>query len=369
MARPSSSDGSNEAYERALREAEVVDLTRVIKSGCVTIGQDPQGYPVIAFIPTIGFDFGEKSDETLHQIYLLFIKLAHPIVTSGPYSIVYSRKSTDWRKPLVYDYYLMLPEKEKKNLKKLYVISPQMGIRMFFTITRMFLSAEFYSKLVFIENIAEFQRIIPPKMIILPYNFLNSEDADRGLKSSGIAVPLSLDYDPTYCTTSIMQRCVRFLRNNGGLRKVGIFRVAGNENQLSLVRVRLQPPIYFTKTQMRAYMNSIIIGLEDTDYRANERTGTAQPRKKSGAVLNDDVSYNLSTVVITEIESVAQTLKLSLRTLAEPLITFKAFDVLMRITQIFDRKQCSKEKWQTEVGAIIKSMPVEHRNTLCYLLE
>jgi hypothetical protein len=148
-------------YSKVLQEFESANLSRVIESGCVTVGNDMEGFSVIAFIPTLGFDYGEKSEETLHLIYLLFIRQAHPIVTSGPYSIVYSRKSVDWRKPLVYDYYQMLSEKDKKNLRKLYVISPQIGIRMFFTITRMFLSAEFHSKLVFVENIAEFQRVVP----------------------------------------------------------------------------------------------------------------------------------------------------------------------------------------------------------------
>jgi hypothetical protein len=300
----------NDQYEKLLREAETANLSRVLKSGCVSIGRDLQGYPAISFIPSMGFDYGDKSEETLHQIYLLFVKMAHSIVTSGPYSVVYSRKSVDWRKPLIYDYYEMLPEKAKKNLVKLYVINPQIGMRMFFAITRVFLSAEFYKKLVFVENIAEFQRIVPPKLLILPYNFLRNEDAERGLKCSGVSVPLTLDYVPIFGTTSIMKRCTRFLRQSGGLKKVGLFRVAGNENQLSLVRVRLQPPIYFTKNQMRAYMNSIIVGLDDDDYRANERNGMSlkrNPNKKNDAAQADeDITFNLSTVVITDVESVAQ---------------------------------------------------------------
>jgi hypothetical protein len=291
-------------YESLLRIAQSSDLTMVMKTGCVSLGHDLQGFPVISFIPTIGFGYGDKSEDTLRQIYLLFIKLAHPVVSSGPFSIVYSRKSPDWRKPLVYEYYKMLPEKEKKNLLKIYVINPQVGVRMFFAITRVFLSAEFYRKLVFVECIAEFQRIIPPKKFILPYHYLSAEDAERGLKSSGVSVPLTLDFVPTFGTTSIMKRCTTFLRQNGGLRRVGLFRVAGNETQLSLVRVRLQPPIYFSKIQMRSYMNSIIIGLDDEDYRANERCGLSMRTPKTQSTT--DVNFDLSTVVITDIESVAQ---------------------------------------------------------------
>jgi hypothetical protein len=104
-----------------------------------------------------------------------------------------------------------------------------------------------------------------------------------------------------------MKKCTTYLRKSDGLKRVGIFRVAGNENQLSLVRVRLQPPLYFSKTQMRAYMNSIIIGLEDEDKRANERNGSINTRKKpQSADAEEDVSYNLSTVVLTDVESVAQ---------------------------------------------------------------
>jgi hypothetical protein len=292
-------------YDSILKLAETTDFSRIQKSGSVSVGKDLSGYPIITFFPTIGYDYGDNADETVNLIYLLFVKLAHNIITSGPFSIVYSRKSADWRKPLVYEYYKMLPEKEKKNLIKIFVINPQVGIRMFFAITRVFLSADFYKKLVFVENIAEFQRIVPPKKLILPYNYLSTEDQEKGLKCSGVSVPLSLDFVSSFGTTSIMKRCTKFLKDSGGLKRVGIFRVAGNENQLSLVRVRLQPPIYFTKKQMREYMNTIIVGLNDEDYRSNQRSvSSVKMSKKLNEI--EDVSFHLSTVVITDIETVAQ---------------------------------------------------------------
>ena len=296
-------------YDLLLKEASQTDLSRVTNSGCVTIGKDLQGLPVIAFIPNLNFDYSEKSEDTVRQIYLLFVLTAHPIISNGPFSLAYSRKSVDWRKPVIYEYYKILNEDMKRNLKNMYVINPQIGNRMFYTLARVFFSAEFYKKLIFCEDVADFQRIVPPKLLILPYNFLCAEDTERGLKCSGVSIPLLLDYVAQYGTTSIMKRCTTFLRSHGGLRKTGLFRVAGNENQLSLVRVRLQPPIFLSKDQMRQYAKSIIIGLDDEDLRSSERIGipsSVSNKSIKKPVSDDDVAYHLSTVVINEVETVAQ---------------------------------------------------------------
>jgi hypothetical protein len=68
---------------------------------------------------------------------------------------------------------------------------------MFFEFARVFLSQKFYSKLQFVETVAEFQRIIPPTKLNLPLNFLVAEDEDRGLKASGVSIPLAIDFDET----------------------------------------------------------------------------------------------------------------------------------------------------------------------------
>jgi hypothetical protein len=260
-----SEDGDDTVYLHHLKQAQDADLSFVENSGCVTQGRSESGYPVLAFFPSIGFGFRDKSEELLRQMLLLFIKTADAVV-SQPYSIVYAHASVSWanQQPVIYDYYKILPRKYKKNLLKIYVMHPQSSVKMFFELTKMFLSPKFYDKLQFVETVAEFQTIIPPTSIQLPYSFMQAEDDSRGLKPSGVVVPLLVDFDPNAGTTSIMYRCVKFLREHEGLSRKGLFRIPGNETLLSLVRTRLQPPVNLEPRLMRYYMKCVCIGAEES---------------------------------------------------------------------------------------------------------
>jgi hypothetical protein len=60
-----------------------------------------------------------------------------------------------------------------------------------------------------------------------------------------------------------MHKCAEYLRKHG-LHRTGLFRVAGHELTMNLVRVRIQPPPNASKEQMRAMVNCIMIGEEVT---------------------------------------------------------------------------------------------------------
>lgn len=251
-------------YLSYLREAQSTDLSDVEYTGCVTKGVDSNGQAIITFVPRIGFGYRDKTDELLSRMFLLFIKSADEVV-SQPYSIVYSHVNLRWvgnisNQPAVYEYYNMLPRNYKKNLLKIYIIHPQMGIKMYFEFARVFLSAKFYAKLHFVDSIADFQKIVPPNQLVMPYHFLCCEDEDKGLKPSGVAIPLVVDFDPALGTTSIMARCASYLRENGGLQKTGLFRVAGDENLMTLVKTRLQPLPSSSVEHMRACIRYVVIG-------------------------------------------------------------------------------------------------------------
>ena len=360
--------GDDGVYAAQLRLANETDLSIVENSGCVSQGVNENGQPVIIFIPSIGFGYRDKSEELLRQMLLLLIKSADTVVTQS-YSIVYSHASINWlnQQPIVYEYYKMLPRKYKKNLVHIYVMHPQVGIRMFFEFARVFLSAKFYNKLQFVDTVSDFQKIIPPTLVRLPNSFLAVEDEDRGLKASGVVIPLSLDFESALGTTTLMARCVTYLRDNGGLQRKGLFRVAGDETLLSLVRIRLQPPANMPHDVMRVYMQAVCIGSDMTHQRTSSSMSTSsssaasgdgttsrgavavtgaaattgkkkEPRKsitlkKDGSGLagkggNDSSSAvevaldSISTVLVTDIDTVAQVLLLLLKFLCLTCMTY-----------------------------------------------
>jgi hypothetical protein len=129
---------------------------------------------------------------------LLFIKIANEII-DHPFSVVYAHSSNSWlnKEPIIYQYFKLLPKKYKDNIQKIYILYPQMGVKMFFEFQRMFISQSFYNKIEFVENIIEFQKAILPIHLMLPVSLIKFEDEDRGFKPSGTVVPLVLDFDIT----------------------------------------------------------------------------------------------------------------------------------------------------------------------------
>jgi hypothetical protein len=355
----SNDDGDDTMYMNHLRMAQEADLSFVENSGCVSHGKNPAGQAVLAFFPSMGFGYRDKSEELLRQMLLLFIKSAD-LVVNQPYSIVYAHASVSWsnQQPVIYDYYKILPRKYKKNLQKIYVMHPQSSVKVFFELTKMFLSPKFYDKLQFVETVAEFQTIVPPTMLQLPYSFIQAEDESRGLKPSGVVVPLLVDFDPLLGTTSVMYRCVKYLRDNNCLTRKGLFRIPGNETLLSLVRTRLQPPVNLEPRLMRYYMKCVCIGSDDNKISAraslrslssntssSEKIKPYVTLKKDGSGLSSksgdgaavDVPLDsISNLIVTDTDTIAQVIKMSLRDLPVPLITFQAYDQLLTLTKQYE---------------------------------
>lgn len=309
-------------YEEILKEAQSADLAEVEKTSCVTKGTDADGNPVIVFIPRIGFGYREKSEEIVRQMLLCFVKVAHE-VAEQKYSVVYSHINIHWlnRSPLLYEYYKILPRKYKKNVQKVYIMNPQMGIKMFFEFAKAYLSSKFYQKLVYVDGVAEFQKLIPPNLLSLPLPFLCSEDEDRGFKPSGVSAELIVDYNPAIGTTNLMIQCTKFLRESG-LQKVGLFRVAGVESQLRLVRIRIQPPLAATLEQKREGFKRVVIGADNYDKvdrvvtpvneaGDNGQNGAKQEGQAEAVLTAEEQAQaeaykTMSSVIVTDLDSVAQ---------------------------------------------------------------
>lgn len=228
-------------FNTHLREACTMDLTDLERTGCVTLGRDLKGNPVIVLITHLGLSKAEKPEVNFRKMLLLFIRKAAGIVSTN-YCVAYAHSGFDIMNqyPLIYKFYALLPRNYKKNLIKMHVIHPNVGIRMFFEFARVFLSKKFYSKLSLYETILEFQREIPPTQLVLPPKFLRKEDEDREIKYCGHLAPLEDSFEPTVGASKLLDICATFLRERTALRHRGIFRVAGDEGELNLIKVRLQ---------------------------------------------------------------------------------------------------------------------------------
>jgi hypothetical protein len=289
-------DQEDKDFHEYLKEAKETDLSDIDRTGCVSQGRDMKNDHVIIMIPHLGINKVDKPEVSFRKMLLLFLLKTNEMVGAA-YSVVYAHTPVDLMNqyPLIYKFYSILPRAYKKNLQKMYIIHPNMGIRMFFEFARVFLSHKFYNKLCLLESIIDFQKIIFPTQLSLPLKFLRREDEDREYRYLGRMPPLLAGYDPKLGTMTILAICAEFLRANHGLQSSGIFRVPGDEAEITLSKIRLQHG-YHTGDERHSYINLsenknyIIVGNLDALYGWNG--AVAQLIVSPGTVVNASTSHH-----------------------------------------------------------------------------
>jgi len=370
-ANPYPGDPDSKDFYAQLVEAQSTDLSDLDRIECVKLGKDLKNLPVLVVIPTLALRTGDQPEEVFRRILLLFIVKAHEIINLN-YSIVYAHTDIDFninQYPLIYKFYSILPREYKKNIVKMYVIHPNMGLRMFFEFTRVFLSTKFYAKLTLLDSILDFQKIIPPTLLTLPWKFLRKEDEMKGLKFLGRMAPLSQSFDPSLGTTRTIHSCITYLRAKNALKQKGIFRVAGDEGELQLAKLRLQYADHSSHYQERIILSEnqdyMLLGDLDALTRKPISVVDQQPKQKHRNSFRLNTSANssnaksgvsststigntikettkessddtevpeeipLSLVVVKNVNTVAQILKMSISHLPESLVSSECYKKLI----------------------------------------
>jgi Rho GTPase-activating protein 1 len=107
----------------------------------------------------------------LEMVLLLAISVLDPIVEQN-YVLVYVHTglTSDNRPAFAFlsKCYKIFNRKYKKNLKRLYIVHPTFWVRTSFALFRPFLSAKFWRKLVYINDVAELDKTIDRSQITLP---------------------------------------------------------------------------------------------------------------------------------------------------------------------------------------------------------
>jgi hypothetical protein len=335
----------SDGYTAHLEEARNhTNLNPIRFSECVQVFQDSNDQPVIVFIPKLALDKcrHEPEDDIVRRVLLYFILTVDEVV-KGPYTLVYCHTAVNIlsQTALLSEYYRILPRRYKKNLQVLAVIHPTFSIKMFFEFTRMLVSAKFYSKLRYVEDVHALQQLYPGRGWQLPPLFLYWEDLllkglneHRADNSSHVSrYVLEREFLPELGAPSLVHRCVEHIRRitrvappgsgpGTGMAKDGLFRISGDQTVRSLVRLRLQHCSCDEGKQFPANNHCIVIGGGEGE------TGSADcsPPPGSGAAL-------LSTVVISDIDAVAGALKLAVGEGLRPLVVYEAYSELVRLTK------------------------------------
>ena len=396
-------DASKE-YQELLSEAEASDLSDYDRTNCVLPGEDEQGARFVMFIPHLGYHHNrpEKSKEDLRKMLLLLLLAVHKIsVEDTPYSIVYCDTLEDKsitttprnaasssllrllkEQQTVYRLWKILPHNAKKNLVKAYVVHPAPETYTLFQLCHVFLSEKFFDKLMYIDTIASYYSLVSPKTLPIPTRYLHLEDKMLGLQSSGRMPPLRDTFEPALGCTRMMHDCMRHLRRFG-LERVGIFRCSGDELLLQLVKNRLQfkeregaGSDESTKAIIAANSKYVIIGNDNLPATRLEHSHKLHEGSHRSIHLSGSETHQLAPVLVTDLDTIAQILKLCIRDLPEPLVTPEAYQRWLELARQYgiDRASggvcgASAATWLSQIFDEIECMPTANRCTLYTLLD
>ena len=378
-------------YKKLLADARAADDADLERYLCVIQGISKDGVPILLFAPRLGFanDINlpqAQKDRELKRMLLHFIKKANSVVT-GRYIMIYAHTPLTIlsQQPIIYKYYKMLPREYKKNLLHLYIVHGNFLMRSFFEIgVRWFVSDKFYKKLHFIPSIAELQRIVGVCGLALPPLFVQNEDdendfmtekaidiakkaqvkacAKAGAGSAAAAVKINTaasikdTFVPALGTTRLIDRCCTYIRNSPeGLKKLGLFRLSGDNNMLSAARRRLA-------SGNVDHMQCIYIGTDDPAFQEGS---AASARDMSPSTPSS--SFVPSSILVTDVDTVTNILKVSLRMLGDPIIPLSQYAALIEATKQYTSTK-DDDIWVNTIKSIHATLPIEHAATIDHLM-
>lgn len=374
-------------------------LDKLYETNCISVAKDLKCEPVLLLFPELAFSLPHKSTEELFNLMiLLFIKIIDENI-KGNYTIVYDHltslnsSSSDLfsQYPLISKCYSILPRLYKKNLKTFYILHSSHNIYNFFNVFLLkyfFLSSKLYNKMVFFDNILEFQKVLPPNLINLPIRLIKNEnDRINKIRYHNILPLLKNSFNITLGTSYLNGICGEFIRSK--LKKKEnlkeIFRVPGNEAGLFLSKIRLQyaHTTSFNSKDSRIYFNekndTIIIGNLDLLYLSDAE----EKLKENPTPFNLPPEPPMPIITISEVNTIAQIFKFSLRDMANSLLPLGINDRLINSVRNYINTSVGTEgsessnaskynlnyQWEIEAAEILSTLPLENLSTLIYVID
>lgn len=378
-------------YSSLLEEANSSSYPDLENSHCVQLGYDPSSsHPIILLIPELGLNKIQPMTLQLHRLVLYFLKMIQHIVIHR-YILIYCHTplSILSQTTLIQQFHKILPTSHRKNISKLIVLHPTFMIKLFFdTAGSWFLSKKFYRKLVFYETIRDFQLHNPSFQIQFPSTFHRNEDHNLGYKPASYLPPLQRFFVKSLGTTKLLYRCIEYLRKINGSQSKGLFRIAGDRVIEDLVKTRLclmpndwEDYIIIGDKEVKG--SPLIIESSPTmpnsipiHQRASSQSLSTVPtpippshqRSISLPQIPSSTQSPLSCLHITDIDCICGILKMSIRDLPEPLISYGHYDYLTDLTRRLESGQLDRTSWEEQVNRAIGTLPHENNATLKYLL-
>jgi hypothetical protein len=135
-----------------------------------------------------------------------------------------------------------------------------------------------------------------------------------------------------------------------------------------LPTLELPQPTLTTATSHRRKSSLPTFNLLSSSSSTATATATAPPSASSPLTTSSHPISPLSKILISDIDTIASILKMSVRDLPEPLISYSHYSYLTEITQQLESGQLERGLWEEQVNRAIGTLPEENKSTLKFLI-
>eukprot|EP01102_Stenamoeba_stenopodia_P010133 TRINITY_DN3020_c0_g1_i1.p1 TRINITY_DN3020_c0_g1~~TRINITY_DN3020_c0_g1_i1.p1 ORF type:complete len:726 (+),score=187.57 TRINITY_DN3020_c0_g1_i1:179-2356(+) len=304
-------------YERLLQLAQTKDFSKLESQKMIyRAGVDKEGRPVVVLMMK---NFVKQTDTEFLLLYFIFVM---DQVVENNYVLVFcntkssgdNRPSFSWMRKA----YSLFKRKYKKNLKALYIIHPNFSIKLVFKVFKPFVSAKFWKKLVYIEDLTAIFQYIERDQLMLPETvFMHNATIVKPKPMFGIPLHEVVAHYPSVSgLPPVVEKSIEYVLKRA-THVEGIFRMSGTQT------------------------------LVDELKRAFDR--------------GEDVNLQK----YEDIHTVASLLKLFLRDLPEPPFPFESYDTCIAL--ILSHKEVVVEEWVESTRKIISGFPKPNYLLLSHL--
>lgn len=402
-----------EEYSKILDEIKNTDLRTAKATQSVQIKIQEDGIPIIVVLPELAMkelikkSLNNTEFDVQRIVFLLFVDELNNNnlnidFSTTRYSIAYghpSNMTTFSNRKSYSDAYKLLPSHFKKNLQKLYILHSNYGLKLTMEYFRFIISSKLFKrKLKYVDSIIDLQEQDSVGILDFPTQFHDADDQQLRINYNKVTLSLNTTFDSNFRAPELLYRCGEYIETYG-LKVEGIFRKPGSSTQLMLALKRAQHydsvgQIYFKKPIYNGSSSSA----PGSPVRQNSSNTNANTSASSGRVLTRADSHlepahptktnstnsttstssgsgiktkrrasefsHLSAITLSDPLVVSSLFKRLLHDLPEPVVTYEAFDVLMKLP--FND---SSIDLLPPIELVLEKMPEENQVTLAYVME
>ncbi|KTF81313.1 hypothetical protein cypCar_00021064 [Cyprinus carpio] len=304
-----------------------------------------------------------------HHKLLMYLKQTLDKYVESDYTLIYfhhgltseNKPSLSWLR----DAYREFDRKYKKNIKALYIVHPTMFIRTILILFKPIISFKFGRKINYINYLSELEEIVKCDQLVIPNRVREYDDKIRlSLKPSVVPGPISPPHSPPLpfqqfgVPLSVLRHRTADSEGIPPVMRDTIGFLQENGRSFSQVRFIAQSNFYIPLNNVN-FIPIFIVGLKTEGIFRRSANVSLVKEVKQKYNSGEEVSF----YQLDDVHLAAVILKMFLRELPEPLLTYQLYNDIVNFHNVDTESRAER------IRNMLMSLPEENYASLYFLIQ